>query len=104
MAIQWRSDGYADVDDLVAEYRRELELWEKMRASLDLRIIDVGRDELLGDPAAAAARVAKALGLEAEQALADSARSTRGDHRFVPEGHGQRYRTLDADSGEGDKS
>ena len=97
MAIQWRSDGYAGVDELVADYRRELELWEKMREHLDLRIIDVGRSELVDDAAAAAERVVAELGLPADSRVAENARRIRNDHRFVPEGRGERYRTLDAD-------
>ncbi|MGK7296569.1 MAG: tetratricopeptide repeat protein [Candidatus Wenzhouxiangella sp. M2_3B_020] len=95
MAVQWRSDGYAGVDDLVADYRRELELWERMREHLDLRVIDVGRSELVDDASAAAERVIGELGLPADPRVPENAMRIRDGHRFVPEGRGKRYRTLE---------
>lgn len=100
MAIQWRSDGYAAVDDLVAEYRRELELWSRMREHLDVRIIEFGRSELVDDASGAAERMFEKLGLPADPHGVENARRTRDDHRFVPEGRGERYRTLDASADE----
>jgi tetratricopeptide (TPR) repeat protein len=101
LAIQWRCDGYAGVDDLVADYRRELALWARMREHLDLRVIDVGRSELLDNAPGAAERVISELGLPAHPAVADSAQRIRAGHRFVPEGHGARYRTLEQTTDEG---
>ena len=104
LALQWRSDGYAGVDELLADYRKERALWQRMREHLDLNIIEVGRSELLDDPAAAAERVLGELGLASDEAAVENARAIRDGHRFVPEGRGAQYRTVAEETEAGDES
>ena len=96
LALQWRVDGYVDVEGMIGEYRKELELWQKMRDKLDLNIIEVGRDELLEDVPGTLDRVCSALGLEPAEAARDSAARVREMQRFVPAGRGARYETAGA--------
>lgn len=99
LAIQWRVDGYAEVDGLVEDYRRERKLWRSMREHLPLNVVEVDRDELLDRPGETAARVFEALGLEADADACAVAERIRAGHRFVSAGTGEAYRTVaDADS------
>lgn len=98
MALQWRVDGYADVDGLVGEYQRELELWATMRERLNLNVIEIPRGELLDDLAGTLERIYRALGLGTDAgAIADAmagAERIRTRERFVPAGSGMRYRII----------
>ena len=94
LALQWRIDGYADVDALLDDYRRELALWSKMRELLGLRIVEFSRDELLDTPGDAAARASEALGLDDDAEARDAAERLRARHRFVAAGEGARYAAV----------
>jgi len=94
LALQWRVDGYADVEGMIGEYRKELELWRNMRDRLDLNVIEVGRAELLDDPAGAFDRLCSELGLEPAPASRKMAVRIRDDARFVPAGRGSRYEPM----------
>lgn len=99
LAIQWRVDGYAEVDGLVEDYRREQKLWRAMREHLPLTVIDIDRDELLDRPGETAGRVFGALRLEPDADACAVAERIRAGHRFVPAGTGEAYRTVaDADA------
>lgn len=92
LAIQWRVDGYTDIDTLEADHAREAELWQHMREHLPLTFIDVARAELLDDPAGALGRVLGELGLTPDPVATEAAESMRTGERFVPAGHGKQYR------------
>jgi len=94
LALQWRMDGYVDVDALVDDYRRELQLWQRVRGAFDLRVVDVGRGELLDDPGAVVDRVSDALGLTHDDGARATAERIRAAYRFAPEGSGARYRDV----------
>ena len=94
LALQWRIDGYADVDALLDDYRRELALWEKMRDLLGLHVVEFSRDELLDTPGEAATRAAEALGLADDADARAAAERLRGQHRFVVAGEGARYAAV----------
>lgn len=94
LALQWRSDGYADVEGMVGEYRKELELWRRMRDKLDLNVIEIGRRELLEDAGETFDRLCDALGLESAPASRKMAERIRDTERFVAEGRGARYEPM----------
>ena len=110
LALQWRVDGYVDVEGLIGEYRKELELWNRMRDKLDLTVIEVGREELLENASGAIDRVCAELGLQASDTAREAAARVRGLERWVPAGSGARYGDViaesiaekSADSGQGD--
>jgi len=100
LALQWRIDGYADVEGMIGEYRKELELWRRMRDRLDLNVIEIGRAELLEDPAAAFDRLCSELGLEPAPDARKLAVRICETQRFVPAGRGSRYEPMaDKDKG-----
>src|SRR6056297_2142450 len=100
LALQWRIDGYADVEGMIGEYRKELELWRRMRDRLDLNVIEIGRAELLEDPAAAFGRLCSELGLEPAPDARKLAVRICETQRFVPAGRGPRYEPMaDKDKG-----
>jgi len=94
LALQWRTDGYADVEGMIGEYRRELELWRSMRDKLDLNVIEIGRTELLEDTAGAFDRLCSELGLEPAPDARKLAVRIRDTDRFVAEGSGSRYQPM----------
>jgi len=94
LALQWRMDGYADVDGMIGQYRKELELWRNMRDKLDLNIIEIGRGELLENPAETFDRLCSELGLGSADAPGKMAERIRDSQRFVPEGSGSRYAPM----------
>lgn len=94
LALQWRIDGYADVEGMVGEYRKELELWRRMRDKLDLNVIEIGRRELLEDAGGTFDRLCDALGLESAPASRKMAERIRDTERFVAEGSGARYEPM----------
>jgi len=99
LALQWRVDGYTDVDGLIGEYRRELQLWNRMRERLELEIIEVARAELLDDVAGTLDRVCTGLGLEPAEEVRTAAARVREMQRFVPAGGGARYQPMGAGQG-----
>jgi len=98
LALQWRVDGYADVEAMIGEYRQELALWQKMRDRLDLNLIEIGRDELLDDVAGTVDKVFDALGLAPFSEAREQALRVRGMERFVPAGSGARYAQMRAEA------
>jgi len=100
LALQWRIDGYADVEGMIGEYRKELELWRRMREKLNLNVIEIGRAELLEDPAGIFDRLCSELGLEPAPESRKMAVRIRDTQRFVPAGRGTRYEPM-ADKGKG---
>src|SRR6056297_2501198 len=100
LALQWRIDGYADVEGMIGEYRKELELWRRMREKLNLNVIEIGRAELLEDPAGIFDRLCSELGLEPAPDSRKMAVRIRDTQRFVPAGRGTRYEPM-ADKGKG---
>ncbi len=91
LALQWRIDGYVEVEALDADYRRERRLWRRMREHLGLRVIEFERDELLDSPGAAAGRAVEALGLDDHPDARTAAERVRRDQHFVAAGDGARY-------------
>lgn len=100
LALQWRIDGYADVDGMIGEYRKELDLWRRMRDSLDMNVIEIARAELLEDPGATFDRLCSELGLDPAPDSRKLATRISETQRFVPEGRGSRYEPMAA-KGEG---
>jgi len=94
LALQWRVEGYADVDKMVEVYRKELELWRRMRDKLDLNVIEIGRRELLEDAAGTFDRLCSELGLEPAPAARELAVRICDATRFVAEGRGSRYEPI----------
>ena len=94
LALQWRVEGYADVDKMVEVYRKELELWRRMRDKLDLNVIEIGRRELLEDAAGTFDRLCSELGLEPAPAARELAVQICDATRFVAEGRGSRYEPI----------
>jgi len=94
LALQWRVEGYADVDKMVEVYRKELELWRRMRDKLDLNVIEIGRRELLEDAAGTFDRLCSELGLEPATAARELAVRICDATRFVAEGRGSRYEPI----------
>jgi len=101
LALQWRVDGYVDVEGLIAEYRKELELWQRMREKLDLNVIEVGRRELLDDAAGALDTVCAELGLQVSERAREAAGWVRDLEQWVPAGSGARYSNLFAEDAQG---
>lgn len=99
LALQWRVDGYADVEGMIGEYRKELELWRRMGEILPLNVIEVGREELLDDTSATLDRVCAALGLEPSEPARYGASRVLDLQRFVPAGSGARYEPMGAGQG-----
>src|SRR6056297_1319999 len=100
LALQWRVEGYADVDKMVEVYRKELELWRRMRDKLDLNVIEIGRRELLEDAAGTFDRLCSELGLEPAPDARKLAVRICETQRFVPAGRGPRYEPMaDKDKG-----
>lgn len=103
LALQWRVGGYADVEGMIGEYRKELELWKRMRDRLDLNVVEIGRDELLDDTARVVDDLCATLGLAPSAEARENALRIRGMERFVPAGSGARYEPMAgeaADAGE----
>ena len=98
LALQWRVDGYADVDKMVEVYKKEFELWRRMRDKLDVNIIEIGRRELLEDAGGTFDRLCSKLGLEPDPASRKLALQIRDATQFVGEGRGSRYEPI-ADKG-----
>jgi len=94
LALQWRVEGYADVDKMVEVYRKELELWRRMRDKLDLNVIEIGRRELLEDAAGTFDRLCNELGIEPAPAARELAVRICDATRFVAEGRGSRYEPI----------
>jgi len=94
LALQWRVEGYADVDKMVEVYRKELELWRRMRDKLDLNVIEIGRRELLEDAAGTFDRLCNELGIEPATAARELAVRICDATRFVAEGRGSRYEPI----------
>lgn len=94
LALQWQIDGYVDVELLVGEYRKEIELWRRMRDKLDMTMIEVSRQALLDDAAGAIDRVCTELGLQASDAAREAARQVRELDKWVAAGSGSRYGDL----------
>ena len=91
LALQWRVNGYVDVAGLIAEYRKEAELWNRVRDKLDLRVIEIDREALLDDPPGALDRVCGELGLQVSDAARGAAAQMRDLEQWVPVGSGARY-------------
>ena len=89
--MQWRVNGYVDVAGLIAEYRKEAELWNRVRDKLDLRVIEIDREALLDDPFGALDRVCGELGLQVSDAARAAAAQMRELEQWVPAGSGSRY-------------
>jgi tetratricopeptide (TPR) repeat protein len=94
LALQWRVDGYADVEGMVGEYRKELALWRSMRDKLGLNVIEIGRAELLEDAGGTFDRLCSELGLEPAPNSRKLAVRISDTHRFVAEGSGSRYEPM----------
>lgn len=92
LAVQWRVLGLADAESLERDYRRELELWQRMRDHLPLEIVEVARADWCDGSDPAVRRVLDALGLaQAPESLA-AARQALERQRFVPAGRGAAYK------------
>ncbi|MBL38381.1 MAG: hypothetical protein CMP07_08225 [Xanthomonadales bacterium] len=94
LALQWRVEGYADVEGMIGEYRKELELWRGLRDKLDLNVIEIARTELLEDPAGTFDRLCSELGLEPARESRKLAERIRASESFVAEGRGSRYEPM----------
>ncbi|MDT8410643.1 MAG: tetratricopeptide repeat protein [Wenzhouxiangellaceae bacterium] len=94
LEMQWRLEGYREVDLLLQEYRREQQLWERMREHLPLNIVTVERAGLLADPAQALGPVCQALGLDLQPAMTEAAERVLKANRFFPDGRWQRYQPV----------
>ncbi|MDT8410312.1 MAG: tetratricopeptide repeat protein [Wenzhouxiangellaceae bacterium] len=91
MVLQWRVMGYAGIDQLEAEYRREFELWQRMREHLPLEIVEIARADWCEGSDAAVARVLDALGLPVAPEPLSAGHQALERQRFVPSGRGARY-------------
>jgi len=92
MAVQWRVMGYAGVDELEAEYRRELELWRQMREHLPLEIVEIARAHWCEGCDAAVARVLEAFDLPMAPESLSAGQQALERQRFVPAGRGACYK------------